>query len=98
MSKQTPLFNAHLALNAKMVDFAGWSMPLHYGSQLNEHQKVRHDVGLFDVSHMGVIDVKGAGALAFLRFVLANDVAKLKNKGDALYSCLLNPEGGVIDD
>lgn len=98
MSKQTPLFNAHLALNAKMVDFAGWSMPLHYGSQLNEHQKVRHDVGLFDVSHMGVIDVKGAGTLAFLRFVLANDVAKLKNKGDALYSCLLNPQGGVIDD
>lgn len=81
-----------------MVDFAGWQMPLHYGSQLDEHRIVRNDVGLFDVSHMGVVDVEGAEAESFLRHVLANDVARLKDDGRALYSCMLNPDGGVQDD
>lgn len=81
-----------------MVDFSGWQMPLHYGSQINEHHAVRNSVGLFDVSHMGVVEIKGKDTVPYLRFVLANDVAKLKNCGDALYSCMLNEKGGVVDD
>src|SRR5690349_520404 len=73
-------------------------MPLHYGSQIEEHHYVRQAVGIFDVSHMGVIDVEGEDASYFLRYVLANDVQKLKNPGSALYSCLLNDQGGVLDD
>ena len=98
MAKQTPLYAAHLAAGAKMVDFAGWDMPIHYGSQLDEHKQVRRDAGMFDVSHMLAIDVSGAGAQAYLQHVLANDVAKLSEPGKALYSCLLNHDGGVIDD
>ena len=94
----TPLYAAHRALGAKMVDFAGWEMPLHYGSQIEEHHHVRRDAGMFDVSHMLVIDVHGSGALAFLRELLANDVSKLKQPGAALYSCMLNAQGGVRDD
>ncbi len=81
-----------------MVDFSGWEMPIHYGSQIQEHHRVRNDVGMFDVSHMTVIDVEGQDAQAFLRYLLANDVARLKLPGKALYSCMLNAEGGVIDD
>lgn len=81
-----------------MVDFAGWSMPLHYGSQLEEHHRVRRDAGMFDVSHMLAIDVRGPGARDFLRRVLANDVARLKHTGKALYSCMLAEDGGVLDD
>ena len=81
-----------------MVDFSGWQMPLHYGSQIQEHHAVRKNVGLFDVSHMGVVEITGKETISFLRHVLANDVAKLKNTGDALYSCMLNEKGGVIDD
>ncbi|MCX7125526.1 MAG: glycine cleavage system aminomethyltransferase GcvT, partial [Gammaproteobacteria bacterium] len=73
-------------------------MPLHYGSQMSEHHAVRKDVGLFDVSHMGVVEIRGKNTVPFLRYVLANDVAKLKKSGDALYSCMLNIDGGVIDD
>jgi aminomethyltransferase len=98
MSKQTPLYEKHLEAGARMVDFGGWSMPLHYGSQLDEHHLVRKDAGMFDVSHMTVVDVQGAGARDYLRFLLANDVAKLKTPGKALYSCMLTPEGGVVDD
>jgi len=98
MSKQTPLYEKHLEAGARMVDFGGWSMPLHYGSQLDEHHLVRQDAGMFDVSHMTVVDVQGAGARDYLRFLLANDVAKLKTPGKALYSCMLTPEGGVVDD
>ena len=98
VSKKTPLYDNHVALNALMVDFSGWQMPLHYGSQIQEHQAVRKNVGLFDVSHMGVVSITGKETVSFLRHVLANDVAKLKNTGDALYSCLLNEQGGVIDD
>lgn len=96
--KATPLNSAHRALGAKMVDFGGWDMPVNYGSQIEEHNAVRSDAGMFDVSHMCVVDVKGANTRAFLRGLLANNVDKLQVPGKALYSCMLNPEGGVIDD
>jgi aminomethyltransferase len=81
-----------------MVDFGGWEMPINYGSQLDEHHKVRTEAGMFDVSHMTVVDIHGAGARTFLSNLLANDVARLKEPGKALYSCMLNRRGGVIDD
>lgn len=96
--KTTPLHTAHQRANARLVDFAGWEMPLHYGSQIDEHRAVREAAGVFDVSHMRVVDVTGGDASGFLRYLLANDVAKLKNPGRALYSCMLNAEGGVVDD
>jgi aminomethyltransferase len=96
--KATPLNSAHRALGAKMVDFGGWDMPVNYGSQIEEHNAVRLDAGMFDVSHMCVVDVKGANTRSFLRGLLANNVDKLQVPGKALYSCMLNPEGGVIDD
>lgn len=95
---RTALYDKHLESNAKMVDFAGWDMPINYGSQLKEHQQVRSDAGMFDVSHMVILDLQGNDAKAFLQKLLANNVAKLKKPGKALYSCMLNPEGGVIDD
>lgn len=98
MAKRTPLYDQHLQQNGLMVDFAGWEMPLHYGSQIEEHHQVRGSVGMFDVSHMGVVEVEGEDACAFLRFLLANNIDKLKTPGKALYTCLLNPEGGIIDD
>ncbi|OGA31662.1 MAG: glycine cleavage system protein T [Betaproteobacteria bacterium RIFCSPLOWO2_12_FULL_64_23] len=81
-----------------MVDFGGWDMPVNYGSQIEEHHAVRRDAGMFDVSHMLAIDVHGDGARAFLRRTLANNVDKLREPGSALYSCMLNHAGGVIDD
>ncbi|UTH72672.1 glycine cleavage system aminomethyltransferase GcvT [Chromobacterium sp. IIBBL 290-4] len=96
--KRTPLFDAHIAAGAKMVDFAGWEMPIHYGSQLKEHEIVRSDAGMFDVSHMTVIDITGSGAKAWLQKLIANDVAKLGFEGKALYSGMLTPEGTVVDD
>ena len=98
MGRQTPLYDTHVAAGAKMVDFAGWDMPLHYGSQLQEHRDVRSGAGMFDVSHMTVVDLSGDGAEAFLQRLLANDVARLREPGKALYSCMLNDQGGVIDD
>ena len=98
MGQRTPLYDLHLALGAKMVDFGGWDMPLHYGSQVEEHHQVRRDCGVFDVSHMTVIDIGGADATVWLRHLLANDVARLGETGKALYSTLLNDDGGVIDD
>ncbi|PWB48018.1 MAG: glycine cleavage system protein T [Nitrosomonadales bacterium] len=98
MLKQTPLNAAHRAAGARMVDFGGWDMPLHYGSQIEEHHKVRSDAGMFDVSHMQVVDLAGEGARAFLRQMMANNVDKLTLPGKALYSCMLNEQGGVIDD
>lgn len=98
MGQRTPLYDLHLALGAKMVDFGGWDMPLHYGSQVEEHHQVRSDCGVFDVSHMTVIDVAGDEATAWLQRLLANDVARLDSLGKALYSPLLNADGGVIDD
>jgi aminomethyltransferase len=96
--KRTPLFEEHRRLGARMVDFAGWEMPVHYGSQIDEHHHVRRDAGMFDVSHMRVIDVEGGAALQFLRRALANEVARLNLPGKALYTCLLNEAGGVLDD
>lgn len=98
MGQRTPLYAQHVDAGAKLVDFGGWDMPLHYGSQVEEHHAVRRQAGAFDVSHMTVVDVQGADATAFLRYLLANDVAKLKTPGKALYSCMLTPAGGVIDD
>lgn len=98
MPSNTPLYDQHVACGGKMVDFAGWNMPLNYGSQLEEHHAVRNDAGMFDVSHMTVVDLKGTGVKAFLRRLLANDVDKLKLSGKALYSCMLKEDGGVIDD
>ncbi len=98
MGKRTPLFECHVEIGARMVDFGGWDMPLHYGSQLDEHHAVRRHAGAFDVSHMTVIDVAGADARLFLQRLLANDVAKLVAAGKALYSCMLTQDGGVIDD
>ena len=85
-------------MGARMVDFGGWDMPLHYGSQIEEHHHVRRDCAMFDVSHMLPIDVRGAGSRALLSYVLANSVERLQQPGRALYSCLLNPAGGVLDD
>lgn len=96
--KYTPLYQEHLSANAKMVEFAGWMMPIHYGSQLKEHELVRHDAGMFDVSHMAIIDVGGAEAKRWLQRLIANDVTKLKSDGKALYSAMLNDAGGVVDD
>ena len=98
MGHRTPLYDNHLKMGAKIVDFGGWDMPLHYGSQIEEHHKVRKDCGMFDVSHMNVVDVKGAKVRDFFRLLLANNVDKLKTKGKALYSCMLTAKGGVIDD
>ncbi len=98
MLTTTPLNAIHRESGARMVDFGGWEMPVNYGSQVDEHHAVRRDAGLFDVSHMRVVDLEGAGARDFLRFALANDVAKLTVPGKALYSCLLNDTGGVVDD
>lgn len=98
MAKQTVLYDEHVANGAKMVDFHGWMMPLHYGSQINEHNQVRTDAGMFDVSHMTIVDLNGEGCRSFLRYLLANDINKLTVKGKALYSPMLNASGGVIDD
>jgi aminomethyltransferase len=98
MTEQTPLYEQHLQCGGKMVDFAGWEMPLHYGSQLSEHRQVREGAGMFDVSHMTVIDVAGPARVDYLRRVVANDVARLAAAGDALYGVLLNESGGVVDD
>lgn len=94
---RTPLYFAHLLAKAKMVDFSGWEMPLHYGSQLAEHEAVRTDAGMFDVSHMCPADFAGADAKRALQVLMANDVAKLA-VGQALYTAMLSDQGGCIDD
>jgi len=98
MTQQTPLFEQHQACGARMVDFHGWMMPLHYGSQMDEHHAVRTEAGMFDVSHMTIVDLHGARVREFLRYLLANDVAKLTQPGKALYTAMLNASAGVIDD
>ena len=98
MGLKTPLYSKHVEAGARIVDFGGWDMPLHYGSQIEEHHAVRKNAGVFDVSHMTVVDLQGEKTTEFLRHLLANDVAKLKDSGKALYTCMLNPDGGVIDD
>ena len=98
MGSKTPLFDKHNEAGARIVDFGGWDMPLHYGSQKEEHHAVRQNAGVFDVSHMTIVDLSGERVRAFLQYLVANDVAKLKDYGKALYTCMLNAEGGVIDD
>ncbi len=98
MGRHTPLYDQHLAAKGKMVDFAGWDLPIHYGSQLEEHHQVRRDAGMFDVSHMTIVDLRGDRVRPFLQRLLANDVGRLTQPGKALYSCMLNEQGGVIDD
>ena len=96
--RRTPLHAEHVAAGARLIDFGGWEMPLHYGSQLDEHHHVRRDAGAFDVSHMLAIDVEGAGAHEYLRALLANDVARMAGPGAVMYACMLNETGGVVDD
>ena len=98
MGQHTSLYSKHLDAGAKMVDFAGWDMPINYGSQIEEHNQVRTAAGIFDVSHMTVVDISGKDAEKYLRHLLANDVVKLDEQGRALYSAMLNHEGGVVDD
>ncbi|MCK5395534.1 MAG: glycine cleavage system aminomethyltransferase GcvT [Gammaproteobacteria bacterium] len=102
MSNKTVLFDKHVEYKGKIVDFAGWQMPVNYGSQIDEHHQVRKDAGMFDVSHMVIVDLKldseSGDIKGFLQYLLANDVAKLTESGKALYSCMLNEQGGVIDD
>ncbi|MEM7431996.1 MAG: glycine cleavage system aminomethyltransferase GcvT [Pseudomonadota bacterium] len=98
MGARTPLYDQHVEAGARIVDFGGWDMPLNYGSQKEEHHAVRTAAGVFDVSHMTIVDIEGERCRDFLRYLLANDVAKLTTPGKALYSCMLNDEGGVIDD
>jgi aminomethyltransferase len=98
MSRKTVLNDSHRALGARMVDFGGWDMPIHYGSQIDEHHQVRRDAGMFDVSHMTVVDLHGEQVRPFLRRLVANSVDKLKQPGKALYACMLNAQGGIIDD
>lgn len=97
MGKKTALYSSHLAAHAKIVDFAGWEMPLHYGSQVQEHHQVRQDAGVFDVSHMTIVDMTGQSVPDYLRYLLANNIDTL-TPGKALYTCMLNEQGGVIDD
>jgi aminomethyltransferase len=98
MGSKTPLYDNHVEAGARIVDFGGWDMPLHYGSQKEEHHAVRQNAGVFDVSHMTVVDLSGDRVREFLQFLVANDVAKLKEYGKALYTSMLNSDGGVIDD
>ncbi len=95
--KKTALNQAHRQAGAKMVDFGGWEMPINYGSQIEEHHAVRRDAGVFDVSHMTVVDVSGPDSQAYLLKLLANDIRKLDD-GQALYSTMLNESGGIVDD
>lgn len=98
MGNKTALYDTHVACGGKIVDFGGWDMPIHYGSQLEEHHVVRKASGMFDVSHMTIVDLVGSDAKRYLQYLLANDVDKLKDIGKALYSGMLNEQGGVIDD
>jgi aminomethyltransferase len=98
VGRRAPVFTLHRELNARMVDFGGWDMPVQYGSQIGEHHAVRRAAGVFDVSHMCIVDLSGARVAPFMQRLLANDVARLKTPGKALYSCMLNEAGGVLDD
>lgn len=98
MGQKTPLYDKHLKAGARIVDFGGWDMPVNYGSQKEEHHSVRQHAGVFDVSHMTIVDLSGERTQTFLRYLLANDVARITQAGKAMYTCMLNESGGVIDD
>ena len=95
--RATPLNSVHRALGAKMVDFGGWDMPVQYSGLVDEHHTVRRAVGVFDVSHMGEIEIRGPEALKATSFCTTNDTSKLKD-GQAHYSGLLYDHGGFVDD
>ena len=97
MTLKTHLYDWHVENGAKMVPFAGWDMPIHYVSQIQEHHAIRKDKGIFDVSHMLAVDLKGEKVTEFLMLLIANDIRKAK-VGKALYTCMLNEAGGVVDD
>lgn len=98
MLKKTALHAEHVRLGARLVDFAGWEMPIQYQSQLDEHHAVRAGAGMFDVAHMSAVDLHGPRTREFLRKLVSNDVAKLTAPGKALYSCMLREDAGIIDD
>jgi len=98
MTQKTPLYDHHVRAGGKLVDFGGWQLPVHYGSLVDEHNAVRSRAGVFDVSHMTIVDVTGSGASAYLARLLGNDIAQLQKTGAALYTCMLNHDGGIIDD
>lgn len=98
MTQTTPLYQSHIDAGGKLVEFSGWQLPIHYGSLIAEHKAVREQVGMFDVSHMTIIDISGPDARALLQKLLSNDVGRLTAQGEALYSCMLNEQGGIIDD
>lgn len=95
--KHTALHPQHVNAKAKLVDFSGWSMPMQYQSQLQEHRAVRNHAGIFDVSHMACVTITGKDTIAFLRYLVANDIQGIQ-PGKAMYTCMLNSEGGIIDD
>ena len=95
--KKTALYDVHVRAGGKMVDFSGWSLPIHYGSQIKEHHAVRNGAGLFDVSHMGEVTVRGPGAFEGLQYVITNDLSKLED-GGALYTTMCQEDGGIVDD
>src|SRR6266536_6697248 len=97
MLKRTPLFAAHQKLGARLVEFGGWEMPVQYSSIIDEHLAVRKAAGLFDISHMGEVRIKGPGAAAFLNHLLTNDISKIA-VGQGQYTLMCNEQGGVIDD
>lgn len=98
MGQQTQLYAQHKAAGAKLVDFAGWDMPVHYGSQIEEHHAVRRHAGVFDVSHMTIVEISGADSASYLDLLLANDINRLREQGKALYSAMLDDAGHVLDD
>lgn len=98
MARQTVLNTIHRQAGGRMVEFAGWELPLHFGSQLEEHRAVRREAGMFDVSHMSIFDLDGPDAAVWLRGLLANDPARLARPGQGLYTCLLRGDGGILDD
>src|SRR4030095_14356433 len=97
MLKRTPLYDSHISIGARMVEFAGWEMPVQYSSHVNEHMAVREAAGIFDVSHMGKIEIRVSDALNFTQRISSNDVSKLEDN-QVLYSTLLNDDGGILDD
>jgi len=97
-ARKTPLYDTHLAAGGQMTEFAGWLLPTRYTELMAEHHAVRRHAGMFDVSHMCIVDITGAEAAAFLRRLLANNIDKLEAPGKALYSCMLNEQGGILDD
>ncbi|MFS8541913.1 MAG: glycine cleavage system aminomethyltransferase GcvT, partial [Tissierellales bacterium] len=97
VAKKTPLYDEHVKLGGKIIDFAGWALPVQYEGLIKEHEAVRNNAGIFDVSHMGEIVVKGKDAFDFLQYLLTNDLSKMVDN-QILYTMMCYPDGGVVDD